>query len=317
MSDLEPTPRTTLRRLPERGHFDRADRQRDPRRGAWSATSGFVRRRPALRDPHHLRAGSATRCTCTARAASRMLQDAAGRRARLRHRHPPGRPGAGPLRLPPLDELPLGRGARGRRRRSGTARRSGTPCTRSSSTSRPGAGPRCARRATRSSRPRWSCACPSRRPRPRSAPGRPVDDEEDYALPCWAGVLPLRLDAGHARVAGPAPARGRPLPPSVTAIREAALDFQRVTDEPAPGTVLFTGFPGFIGDAAAAAAPGAVAAGPCSAAWCRTRFLDAARHGLAHIEAAPPARPRPRRRRDRRHHASPGSGSPPAARALE
>jgi nitroimidazol reductase NimA-like FMN-containing flavoprotein (pyridoxamine 5'-phosphate oxidase superfamily) len=25
--------------------------------------------------------------------------------------------------------------------------------------------------------------------------GPPVDDEEDYALPCWAGVLPLRLAA--------------------------------------------------------------------------------------------------------------------------
>jgi uncharacterized protein len=25
--------------------------------------------------------------------------------------------------------------------------------------------------------------------------GPPIDDEEDYALPCWAGVLPLRLQA--------------------------------------------------------------------------------------------------------------------------
>ena len=28
--------------------------------------------------------------------------------------------------------------------------------------------------------------------------GEPVDDEEDYALPVWAGVLPLRLVAGEA-----------------------------------------------------------------------------------------------------------------------
>src|SRR3546814_12440655 len=27
--------------------------------------------------------------------------------------------------------------------------------------------------------------------------GPPVDDEEDYALPCWAGVLPLALAAGR------------------------------------------------------------------------------------------------------------------------
>jgi nitroimidazol reductase NimA-like FMN-containing flavoprotein (pyridoxamine 5'-phosphate oxidase superfamily) len=27
--------------------------------------------------------------------------------------------------------------------------------------------------------------------------GPPVDDEEDYALPVWAGVIPLRLEAGE------------------------------------------------------------------------------------------------------------------------
>jgi hypothetical protein len=27
--------------------------------------------------------------------------------------------------------------------------------------------------------------------------GPPLDDEEDYALPVWAGVVPLRLEAGE------------------------------------------------------------------------------------------------------------------------
>jgi hypothetical protein len=27
--------------------------------------------------------------------------------------------------------------------------------------------------------------------------GPPVDDEEDYALPVWAGIIPLRLEAGE------------------------------------------------------------------------------------------------------------------------
>ena len=27
--------------------------------------------------------------------------------------------------------------------------------------------------------------------------GPPLDDEEDYALPVWAGVIPLRLEAGE------------------------------------------------------------------------------------------------------------------------
>jgi hypothetical protein len=27
--------------------------------------------------------------------------------------------------------------------------------------------------------------------------GPPLDDEEDYALPVWAGVLPLKLEKGE------------------------------------------------------------------------------------------------------------------------
>ncbi|HUG54683.1 MAG TPA: pyridoxamine 5'-phosphate oxidase family protein, partial [Vicinamibacteria bacterium] len=46
--------------------------------------------------------------------------------------------------------------------------------------------------------------------------GPPVDDEEDYALDCWAGVLPLRLAAGVPQ-ADPRLAPERPLPPSVAA----------------------------------------------------------------------------------------------------
>jgi uncharacterized protein len=45
--------------------------------------------------------------------------------------------------------------------------------------------------------------------------GPPLDDEEDYALECWAGVLPLRLTPG-APVPDPRLPAGRPLPASVT-----------------------------------------------------------------------------------------------------
>ena len=31
---------------------------------------------------------------------------------------------------------------------------------------------------------------------PRCARAGPIDDEEDYALPIWAGVVPLRLKMG-------------------------------------------------------------------------------------------------------------------------
>jgi uncharacterized protein len=45
--------------------------------------------------------------------------------------------------------------------------------------------------------------------------GPPLDDEEDYALDVWAGVLPLRLVPGTPEADPRLPA-GRPLPPSVT-----------------------------------------------------------------------------------------------------
>ena len=44
--------------------------------------------------------------------------------------------------------------------------------------------------------------------------GGPLDDEDDYALPCWAGVIPLRLTplapVPDARLAGPAATRTPP-----------------------------------------------------------------------------------------------------------
>ena len=46
--------------------------------------------------------------------------------------------------------------------------------------------------------------------------GPPVDDEEDYALPVWAGVLPLSLRPG-APVADPRLPQGTPVAPSVEA----------------------------------------------------------------------------------------------------
>ncbi len=46
--------------------------------------------------------------------------------------------------------------------------------------------------------------------------GPPGDDEEDYALDCWAGVLPLRLSAGTP-LPDPRLRPGIPVPPSVAA----------------------------------------------------------------------------------------------------
>jgi uncharacterized protein len=48
--------------------------------------------------------------------------------------------------------------------------------------------------------------------------GPPVDDEEDYALTCWAGVLPLTLVPGHP-VPDPRLPPGIPAPENVIAYR--------------------------------------------------------------------------------------------------
>ena len=45
--------------------------------------------------------------------------------------------------------------------------------------------------------------------------GPPADDDEDYALPVWAGVLPLKLTAGEP-VADPRLAPATPLPSHIT-----------------------------------------------------------------------------------------------------
>ncbi len=48
--------------------------------------------------------------------------------------------------------------------------------------------------------------------------GPPIDDEEDYGLPCWAGVIPLALSPA-APVPDPRLPPGIAPPPSVLAYR--------------------------------------------------------------------------------------------------
>jgi hypothetical protein len=52
--------------------------------------------------------------------------------------------------------------------------------------------------------------------------GPPVDDEEDYALPCWAGVLPLGQVAGEP-VPDPRLAAGTPVPAAVRRYRRPQI----------------------------------------------------------------------------------------------
>jgi hypothetical protein len=56
--------------------------------------------------------------------------------------------------------------------------------------------------------------------------GPPVDDEVDYALPCWAGVLPMRLQVG-VPIADPRLSPDLGLPAAVR-------DYRRVTASAQP-----------------------------------------------------------------------------------
>jgi len=53
--------------------------------------------------------------------------------------------------------------------------------------------------------------------------GPPVDLEEDYALSCWAGVLPLQLQAGQP-IDDPRLAPGTPVPQSVASYQRTGSD---------------------------------------------------------------------------------------------
>ena len=120
-----------------------------------------------------------------------------GRRGGVRHHHAPRRPGARPLRVPPLDELPVGRAAR--RGAQGGGRGGEAPRLRraSSSTCSPVA-PRWRDRPTTRSCARRSCSrSRSRRAPPRCAPAARSTTRRTWTSPVWAGVVPLRLVPGE------------------------------------------------------------------------------------------------------------------------
>lgn len=48
--------------------------------------------------------------------------------------------------------------------------------------------------------------------------GPPIDDEDDYAVPCWAGLVPVSLEA-RSPIADPKLSPGIALPPQVAAYR--------------------------------------------------------------------------------------------------
>ena len=212
MSDLEPTPRTTLRRLPARGHFDRATVNAILDE-ALVCHVGFVSDgQPFVIPTIHARVGD--HVFVHGSAASRMLKTLQG-----------GVPVC--LTVTLVDGLVLARSAfhHSMNYRSVVVLGDATAVTEEGEkwdalhaiVEHVASG-------------RWSEV---REPSPKELAGTlvlrlpieeasakvrtgpPLDDEEDYALECWAGVLPLRLTPG-APVPDPRMPEGRPLPASVT-----------------------------------------------------------------------------------------------------
>jgi nitroimidazol reductase NimA-like FMN-containing flavoprotein (pyridoxamine 5'-phosphate oxidase superfamily) len=212
MSDLEPTPRTTLRRLPARGHFDRATVNAILDE-ALVCHVGFVSEgQPFVIPTIHARVGE--QVFVHGSAASRMLKTLQG-----------GVPVC--LTATLVDGLVLARSAF----HHSMNYRSVVVLGDAIAVTEEGEKWDALHAIVEHVAPgRWSEV---REPSPKELAGTlvlrlpieeasakvrtgpPLDDEEDYALECWAGVLPLRLTPG-APVPDPRMPEGRPLPASVT-----------------------------------------------------------------------------------------------------
>jgi nitroimidazol reductase NimA-like FMN-containing flavoprotein (pyridoxamine 5'-phosphate oxidase superfamily) len=212
MADLEPTPRTTLRRLPARGHFDRATVNAILDE-ALVCHVGFVADgQPFVIPTIHARAGD--QVFVHGSAASRMLKTLQG-----------GVPVC--LTATLLDGLVLARSAfhHSMNYRSVVVLGDAQAVTDDREKwdalhaivehVAPGRWSEVREPSAKELAGTLVLRLPIAEASAKVRTGPPLDDEEDYALECWAGVLPLRLTPGTPLPDPKMPA-GRPLPPSVT-----------------------------------------------------------------------------------------------------
>ncbi len=211
MSDLEPTPRTTLRRLPQRGHFDRptVDAILDE---ALVCHVGFVvDAQPYVIPTIHARVGEVVYVHGSA--ASRMLKSLRG-----------GIKVA--LTATLVDGLVLARSAFHHSMNYRSVVVLGTAEAVEDAKEKWDALHAIVEHVARG---RWAevrepsekemaatlvLRLPVEEASAKVRTGPPIDDEEDYALDCWAGVLPLRLVPGTPEPDPRLPA-GRPLSAAV------------------------------------------------------------------------------------------------------
>ena len=212
MADLDPTPRTTLRRLPARGHFDRATVNAILDE-ALVCHVGFVSDgQPFVIPTIHARAGD--QVFVHGSAASRMLKTLQG-----------GVPVC--LTVTLVDGLVLARSAfhHSMNYRSVVVLGDAQPVTDDGEKwdalhaivehVAPGRWREVREPSVKELAGTLVLRLPIEEASAKVRTGPPLDDEEDYALECWAGVLPLRLTPGTP-VPDPRMPAGRALPPSVT-----------------------------------------------------------------------------------------------------
>ena len=212
MSDLEPTPRTTLRRLPARGHFDRATVNAILDE-ALVCHVGFVSDgQPFVIPTIHARVGDEV--FVHGSAASRMLKTLQG-----------GVPVC--LTATLLDGLVLARSAFHHSMNYRSVVVLGDAQAVTDERERwdalhaivehvaPGRWSEVREPSAKELAATLVLRLPIEEASAKVRTGPPLDDEEDYALECWAGVLPLRLTPAAPEPDPRMPA-GRPLPPSVT-----------------------------------------------------------------------------------------------------
>ena len=211
MSDLEPTPRTTLRRPPARGHFDRATVNAILDE-ALVCHVGFVGDgQPFVIPTIHARVGDEV--FVHGSAASRMLKTLQG-----------GVPVC--LTATLLDGLVLARSAFHHSMNYRSVVVLGDAQAVTDERERwdalhaivehvaPGRWSEVREPSAKELAATLVLRLPIEEASAKVRSGPPLDDEEDYALECWAGVLPLRLTPGTP-VPDPRMPAGRGLPASV------------------------------------------------------------------------------------------------------
>jgi nitroimidazol reductase NimA-like FMN-containing flavoprotein (pyridoxamine 5'-phosphate oxidase superfamily) len=208
---LAPTPRTTLKRLPERGVFDRAVVDAILDEALYCHLGFVVEGQPYVIPTIHARVGD--HVYVHGSAASRMLRSLGE-----------GLPAC--LTVTLLDGLVLARSAfhHSMNYRSvvvlGTARPVGEAAEKRAALDAivehvaPGRGAEVRPPSENELRATLVLRLPVSEASAKIRSGPPKDDEEDYALPHWAGVLPLRLVAGEP-VADPRLPAATALPASV------------------------------------------------------------------------------------------------------